>query len=169
MAEYLIQDTTLTEIADAIRGKTGGTDGLTLDEMATAISGINTGSIAKFTTGTLTLESDFVLGTTTSGFYTINHNLGEIPDIFYISCNIVSNTHINFAIFFNVDQDAKTGNYFMSIQGEGSYLGNLSGYHFDVQGVLTENEAKLIGHNDLSGARISANYEYKWVAIKYKT
>ena len=32
----------LTAIADAIRGKTGGTESLTLDEMATAISGIST-------------------------------------------------------------------------------------------------------------------------------
>lgn len=33
----------LTAIADAIRGKTGGTDGLTLDGMVTAIEGISTG------------------------------------------------------------------------------------------------------------------------------
>lgn len=33
----------LTNIADAIRGKTGGTDPLTLDGMATAIAGIQTG------------------------------------------------------------------------------------------------------------------------------
>lgn len=33
----------LTAIADAIRGKTGGTDALTLDQMATEISGIETG------------------------------------------------------------------------------------------------------------------------------
>lgn len=34
----------LTSIADAIRGKTGGTNPLTLDQMATAIAGIQTGS-----------------------------------------------------------------------------------------------------------------------------
>ena len=33
----------LTAIADAIRGKTGGTDGLTLDQMATEIAGIEAG------------------------------------------------------------------------------------------------------------------------------
>ena len=33
----------LTNIANAIRGKTGGTDKLTLDEMATAIEGIESG------------------------------------------------------------------------------------------------------------------------------
>jgi hypothetical protein len=34
----------MTAIADAIRGKTGGTNPLTLDQMATAIAGIQTGS-----------------------------------------------------------------------------------------------------------------------------
>ena len=33
----------LTAIADAIRGKTGGTEAMTLDQMATAINGIETG------------------------------------------------------------------------------------------------------------------------------
>ena len=43
MADYLIQDTTLTGIADAIRGKTGGTGPIPVSGMAGAISGIQTG------------------------------------------------------------------------------------------------------------------------------
>lgn len=43
MAEYLIQDTTLTGIADAIRGKTGGTDPVAVSDMAAQIEGIQTG------------------------------------------------------------------------------------------------------------------------------
>lgn len=43
MADYLIQDTTLTGIADAIRGKTGGADPIPVSGMAGAISGIQTG------------------------------------------------------------------------------------------------------------------------------
>ena len=43
MADYLIQDTTLTGIADAIRGKTGGTGPIPVLGMAGAISGIQTG------------------------------------------------------------------------------------------------------------------------------
>lgn len=43
MAEYLIKDTTLTSIADAIREKTGKNDLLTLDQMATEIASIETG------------------------------------------------------------------------------------------------------------------------------
>ena len=43
MADYLIKDTTLTNIADAIRQKKSSTDTYTPAEMATAISSIETG------------------------------------------------------------------------------------------------------------------------------
>lgn len=43
MAEYLIQDTTLTGIADAIRGKTGGTGPVAVSDMAAQIGGIEVG------------------------------------------------------------------------------------------------------------------------------
>ena len=45
MADYLIKDTTLTNIADAIRAKKSSTDTYTPAEMATAISSIETGGI----------------------------------------------------------------------------------------------------------------------------
>ena len=43
MAEYLIQGETLTGIADAIRGKTGGTDPVAVSDMAAQIEGIQAG------------------------------------------------------------------------------------------------------------------------------
>ena len=43
MAEYLIQDTTLTAIADAIRSKTGATDTIPVTDMANQIASITTG------------------------------------------------------------------------------------------------------------------------------
>lgn len=43
MAEYLIQDTSLTAIADAIREKTGSTDTIAVSDFPTAIAGISTG------------------------------------------------------------------------------------------------------------------------------
>ena len=43
MAEYLIQGETLTGIADAIRGKTGGTDPVAVSDMAAAIRAIQAG------------------------------------------------------------------------------------------------------------------------------
>ena len=44
MAEYLVQDTSLTAIADAIRAKNGGTDKLTLAQMPEKITNIQTGT-----------------------------------------------------------------------------------------------------------------------------
>lgn len=40
MAEYLIQDTTLTGIADAIREKTGGSGTIAVNDMASTIRSI---------------------------------------------------------------------------------------------------------------------------------
>ncbi len=47
----------LTAIADAIRGKTGKTDGLTLDQMATEIAGIEAGGGGGMESGELVLTS----------------------------------------------------------------------------------------------------------------
>ena len=52
----------MTAIADAIRGKTGGTNPLTLDQMATAIAEIQTGGGG----GDNTLLESIVMGTATS-------------------------------------------------------------------------------------------------------
>lgn len=68
----------LTAIADAIRGETGGTALLTLDDMATAIAGISSGGGGS---GGLAYDmGEFVPEADTLGFGTqISHNLGEKP------------------------------------------------------------------------------------------
>ena len=43
MSEYIIKGETLTGIADAIRGKTGGTDPVAVSDMAAQIDGIQAG------------------------------------------------------------------------------------------------------------------------------
>lgn len=57
MADYLIKDTTLTNIADAIRAKKNSTDTYTPAEMATAISSIETGG-GELTEEDLTFTGD---------------------------------------------------------------------------------------------------------------
>lgn len=49
MAEYLIQEETLTDIADAIRTKTGSTDTLTPEEMASTLNNIPNRSSSNLT------------------------------------------------------------------------------------------------------------------------
>ena len=58
MADYLIKDTTLTNIADAIRAKKSSTDTYTPAEMATAISSIETGGGGGPTAEDLTFTDD---------------------------------------------------------------------------------------------------------------
>jgi hypothetical protein len=46
--KYIVDESKLTDIADAIRGKTGGTQALTLDQMPTEISGISGASVKGY-------------------------------------------------------------------------------------------------------------------------
>lgn len=61
----------MTAIADALRSKTGGTSPLTLDQMATAIAGIQTGG-----GGTNGIYMAEVTLAANSGWVPIDHNLG---------------------------------------------------------------------------------------------
>lgn len=60
MAKYVIEDTTLTNMADAIREKTGGTKPITPSNFATEIEGIQSGG------GDTTKEDGLIDGTLTS-------------------------------------------------------------------------------------------------------
>lgn len=88
MAEYLIQDTSLTAIADSIREKTGGTEALTPEQMATEIQSIeigvepfavisasyptgNTCTCANETTGAVLTTSAVLVDGKNVGFFTI--------------------------------------------------------------------------------------------------
>lgn len=67
----------LTAIADAVRAKTGGTELLTLDEIAAAISGISGGGVTglSYDMGEFVFDADIIRPKD----YTINHNLGDTP------------------------------------------------------------------------------------------
>ncbi len=67
----------LTAIADAVREKTGGTDALTLEQMATEIEGIEAeGGGLNYDMGEFVLDADTVYVSTKNG---IPHKLGETP------------------------------------------------------------------------------------------
>ena len=65
----------MTAIADAIRGKTGGTSPLTLDQMTEAIASIQAGGSIKTASGTYTLAAD------ASSMYIDITDIGFIPDV----------------------------------------------------------------------------------------
>lgn len=77
MAEYLIQDTTLTAIGDAIRAKTETTDLIPVSDVPAQIAAIKTGVTVQETTGTFT--------TNTSGTATVT--CGFQPDLVVVTKN----------------------------------------------------------------------------------
>lgn len=84
MADYIIQDTTLTAIADAIREKIGETAALTPAEMATMIAGIETGGglpdgVSALAKGAFVPAIDF-----TDGSYGVAHGLDVVPNFWIV-------------------------------------------------------------------------------------
>lgn len=75
--EYLIQGSTLTAIANAIRGKTGAADPMTVDEMPAMINGIETGPSVDLS-GITAVETDVL---DTASFMTREGSVmqGSIP------------------------------------------------------------------------------------------
>lgn len=72
----------LGNIADAIRGKTGKTDAMTLDQMVTEIEGISGGGNGlAYDMGEFVLDADTYYLETHKG---ITHELGEVPDFILI-------------------------------------------------------------------------------------
>lgn len=88
----------LTAIADAIRGKTGGTDLLTLDGMAAAISGISSGGlpagIAECEVQTFTPEAD------TNAPITFELYMEEMPTHIMIAADFPSVVARSFVAYY---------------------------------------------------------------------
>ena len=87
MAELLIQDTSLTSIANAIREKAGLTDSFVFPEgFVEAIAGIEAGGL-KVEYGTLTIAEDTVE-------FTFPHNLGVTPKLYMVAHLLSSDTNM---------------------------------------------------------------------------
>ena len=111
MAEYLIQEETLTEIADAIRSKTGSEESIAVSDMASVIGALAIGGAnAKYASGTFTGITDSAL--------TITHNLGIVPDIvivYTVGYTAISTQHVLYStIGFSKALADATGNIFSS-------------------------------------------------------
>ena len=88
----------LTAIANAVRGKTGGTDLLTLDGMGAAISGISSGGlpagIAEYEVQTFTPEAD------TNEALTFSLDMKEMPTNIMIAADFPSVVARSFVAFY---------------------------------------------------------------------
>lgn len=88
MAEYLIQDTTLDAIADAINAKTGGSSAMTPAEMVTAIGSISGGGGSQIVKKQYTQAEDWlsVSGTTGTFLGVANLYANDGAGIYFIVC-----------------------------------------------------------------------------------
>lgn len=77
MAKKLYEEASIKAIADAIRGKIGGTDTYKVSDMAALIEEIETGGI-NATAGTITVSQD-------TQDYILTHGLGETPIFFVLA------------------------------------------------------------------------------------
>lgn len=109
MSEYLIQEKSLTDIADAIREKAGSADVMTPAEMVEAILGIQAGgTISK--SGSVVLADSISLGGNpifgqVDPAFSIEHGLGEKPDIFiFVKKDPMSayNTGLELLVYFSM-------------------------------------------------------------------
>lgn len=94
MADYLIQDTTLDAIANAINAKTGGSSAMTPAQMVTAIGSISGGGGASWVHQQYTLAEDWTTtaaGGNTQNFYNtyLSGTVGKVV-IAIISNNTVT-------------------------------------------------------------------------------
>lgn len=93
MAEYLIQDTTLDAIADAINAKTGGSSAMTPAQMVTAIGSISGGGVESVE-GTFTLAND-------GAFPTITHNFGTTKIAGFVVPHYTIAAHAGYKHYFS--------------------------------------------------------------------
>lgn len=147
----------LTAIADAIRAKTGGTDTLTLDAMAEAVAGIQTGASALRYEGTFTTSAT-CSATVSCGFkpdlvviFTPPGNMSDYKD---------HETNLKFAF------GEKKTNY-----TEYAHAEYVNGLYTGVAWATTEGfNINMMGY-DLSWSKtqnIVQNKTFSYLAVKYK-
>lgn len=102
MANVLVEETSLQNIANSIREKTGTEDTYKPSEMANAISGIETGG------GSVQVEIQRYTPTDSESSHTFKHNLGVMPDFVFIYRNGNSTNHNNYIIEYGIGWKAKT-------------------------------------------------------------
>ena len=150
-------DSKMTAIADAIRAKAGTTGKLTLDEMAAAIAGLETGGSVKTYSGTYTPTTDVVLSELPP--VKIPHGLGVVPQLvifsYLYSPQLLAVAGINRALKY-LDND----NYNCAVFAKGSSSfarGDLSAYPF------TESTFSL--RSGVNSHKLSAGVTYNFIAI----
>ena len=178
MSDYLIDGSTLEDIADAIRSKTGGSSLIDPEDMPTEIASISGGGggslpsvISKIDGGSFTPSSD-----TAGTSYWISHNLGVLPKTIVIwtedselltSTAAVAQRYIISSLLVLVDWvtgSAQNGIFpthlFRNTNGATSNTGSPI-----TQSAVGNYIQTTRFNNALGAAYYKAGVEYKWVAF----
>ena len=163
----------LTAIGDAIREKTETTELLTLDGMAAAIAGIETGGGAAYTSGEIKLSEAKTIGNTLETALEITHNLGKKPKLFmlvYTGTAYSNSNHLKNFVYTNRNNTV-SGTIHVTT-GENPYMGGeMTGYAklYDERkygSIVDENTIKIIGRdaNTMMCKDNNGNNTYRWIA-----
>lgn len=172
MAMYSIEDTTLTAIANAIRGKNGSSSKYTPAQMATAIAAISGGGgglptgIAAMKYGTVTIASD-IMGAST---FQVTHGLGETPDMFMIWSPVNVATTYSILAMVRGPQFAWRGStYLTDVFYHGNSTTTVTGTSCTTSyGIKTLNGTSAV----ITSYSTSTSYgwragTYNWIALKF--
>ena len=169
MADYLIQDTTLDAIANAINAKTGHTAPMTPVEMVSEIQSIPTGGggslpsvISKIDGGTFTYASD-----SSATNNPIIHSLGEKPKGYIVWSDYVMQNNTGFAT------DCLMFSYGIGLPWNNNGNMNTVGYSYYMYrrpagSVSERNSGELELNSSQIILNVNANFHggstYKWLA-----
>lgn len=126
----------LTNIAEAIRGKTGGTDLLTLDEMATAIASIQTGINAE----EITIAMDASNAYTVKGIFMAAMDASDVTTAFVYQGDIGGSTKNNQCLIIITS---------INFDSQGILYVRYRDNKWDVQGNATEAYDLIVSAGDI--------------------
>jgi len=100
MGKYLVEESSLTSIADALRAKTATNNDISFPQGFIDLINTPGNGELKFATGTLKFNSDYSVSASSGGGQEVAHNLGVIPDIIFIRATNTISDVIHLAYYF---------------------------------------------------------------------
>lgn len=141
----------LQAIGNAVRLKRGIDTPMTLDDLVTQIGLIG----AKIDGGSINLTAN-------SNNYTIQHNLGEIPDLIVIACSgLMDGLCLKHIIYSRIPRYPVEN----SVQSTSSNSSNANTYSSTVIDQITESSFRYYSPNQ--NRYIAAGDTYHWIALKW--
>lgn len=167
----------LKAIADAVRAKTGGTELLTLDQMAAAIGGISGGGGLPSAVATVTY-GDYIPTVDTNSMPDIEHGLGAVPDIVVAWCGELdcsgysTTTLIGSAIIRGIttrlssSANSENANICLTKESGAGSVQVVSPSSQSYVGTLTESVFPL--QKNSAAVYIRGGVSYHWIAVKLR-